>query len=134
MLDGCPDLQPVAAQDFLPAPEGQCISDLSEILPYLANVCVANTGDAPAGSFTVTTSAPPSFAPAFEPVLDVSGLDAGAQLCRLVLLPYFDLDVAVDSANDVLERDESNNRQHYPLPVPTAPRFCTVTPTPAANS
>lgn len=126
----CPDLQPVSARDFLPDPEGPCVSDLSEILPYLANVCVANNGDAPAGRFTVTTSAPAKFdSRFFQPVFEVSGLDVGAQLCRLVLLPYFDLEVNVDSANEVLERDESNNREHYPLPIPSAPRFCTVTPT-----
>lgn len=42
-------------------------------------------------------------------------------------------EVGVDSANQVIESDESNNRQRYPLAFPTAPPFCTVTPTPSAD-
>lgn len=134
-LPGCPDLQPAAAREFLPSPEGGCITDFSEILPYLVNICIANSGDSAAGGFRVETSAPPDFShPFFAPVFDVSSLDAGAQLCRLVFHPYHDLEVAVDPADEVIESDESNNRRNYPLAIPTVPPTCALTPTPTPTA
>ena len=127
---GCPDLQPAAAQEFLPRPDGGCITDFGEILPYLANACVGNPGDSAAGPFHVDTRS--IYATASLPAqgFDVPSLDAGAQLCRLVPLPYSDMVVIVDSDNAVLESDESNNRRTYPLAIPSAPPVCTATPTP----
>jgi len=132
-LPPCPDLEPSGAHEFLPNPEGSCFNDYSDFLPYYANACIGNTGDAAAGPFQVETHSIYDQAASRFTTLSLPGLAAGAQLCRLVPHPYSDLVVSVDTTNTIPEADEANNSRSFPLALPTAPPRCTASPTPTRS-
>jgi hypothetical protein len=122
-LTGCPtaerpDLVPVSAR-FRSMTPG-CINDTSEIVITL-QVCVANRGSVDSGPFVVHVIG--------EPFAQINSLGAGAELCVEGPFIAFDIDVFVDADDQVDEADEQNNFRTFFIPQPTAPPFCTVTPT-----
>lgn len=83
---------------------------------------VTNRGPADAGSFTVKVGSWLQEIP--------SGLAAGERLELSFSVPTPDIIVWVDSAGQVREIDEGNNRLARFLPLPDLPAACLPTPTP----
>jgi hypothetical protein len=118
----CPDLVPGPVSVFFPTPVHACLLNEGEIPPLFMEVCVDNIGDAPAAPFNVFASAFDNFR--------VDGLLPQAQRCERVTF-HASGEVIVDFSGEVRERDETNNRQPYSLPIPSPPIACTRMPTPS---
>jgi cellulose 1,4-beta-cellobiosidase len=104
----------------VPAPQGWtggCATNLN----MGVNVTIRNNGTANAGAFVVDVNGSQQTVGA--------GLAAGASV--LIWFPRTGNVVAtVDATDMVAESNEGNNIFSCNCPVPTAPRLCTVTPTP----
>jgi subtilase family serine protease len=103
--------------------EGRTGSCVMEYTAYEIRVLVRNAGDAAAGSFAVqlnsteqTVTAGLAAGQSVE--LHFSGAVMGSQYSA-----------QIDPANQIAERDESNNTRTFTAPMPTAPVLCTPNPT-----
>ncbi len=100
---------------------GGCVPRLDGF--YLVGISVRNVGEAPAGPFTVQVAGCTEWR--------VNGLDAGAWDWLRVpsgIICGCSCWATVDSNNEVVESDETNNIVLFP--TPTAPATCSPTPPP----
>lgn len=93
---------------------------------FALRVTVKNQGEGSAGPFVVEMnglrrSMPGNLAPQQQAVLSFSGL-------------HEHIAIRVDSNDQVMETDETNNVRVAYLAAPTAPANCFITPTPAVNT
>ncbi len=103
--------------------EGRTGSCVMEYTAYEIRLVVRNGGDAAAGSFAVQLNGTQQAV--------VAGLAAGQSVelhfPGAVLGAQYSADA--DPANQIAERDESNNTRTFTAPMPTPPALCTPNPT-----
>jgi hypothetical protein len=119
-IEGCPpDLLP-ASVEFRVSPMEECVLDTSEIEIDMI-VCVANEGATAAGDFSVDVVG--------QPFGRIAGVPAGRERCLEGQPPADDVEVRVDSDEEVREDDEENNFAVFVVDTPVLPPLCTATPT-----